>query len=67
MHLKLKLLLEQLEHVKTYSKERKQEILHSDKKYSYTESFIAIGKIETFEEIEKMITEIQNEYKKLYK
>lgn len=63
----LKLFVEQLEHIKTYSKERKEQILHSNEKYSHFDSFIAIGKIETFEEIEELINQIQKEYKRLYK
>ena len=58
----LELLVKQLEQVKIYSKERRKQIATSDKKYSFSDCYIQIGKIEAFEEIEKVITEIQEEY-----
>lgn len=60
----LELLVKQLEEIKKYSIKRRKQILTSSKKHSIGDCYIEIGKTEAFEEVEKVITEIQDEYNK---
>ena len=59
----LKLLIRQVLQIKKWAKVRKKAILNDDKKYSISDCYIKIGKSEAFEEVERLVDNIVEEYK----